>query len=226
MNPLLRLAGWSALAAGILHLTQFLELGLGPALNEPEFPTPSEAAANYWFGLVGAATFTLIGLAYLLFFSAATALVWRQATETGAVWRRAMHSAAIIGIAAWFLAGMNNIARRGFNASAIESIAADPSVSQAALQSTYVFQNAATVTMAVVFCAWWVAFAVRGIRTRAIGWPTAITVLLLGGLLPVAGWAANLGGIPSIILAFLVLGPVLLVKAKHARRTITEPVAR
>lgn len=68
MPALLRLAGWSALAAGLVHLLQFVELGIGPALIEPEFPTPAESAVNYWFGLVGGTTFTLVGLAYVLFF--------------------------------------------------------------------------------------------------------------------------------------------------------------
>lgn len=229
MPALLRLAGWSALTSGLVHLLQFLELGIGPALSEPEFPTPTESAGNYWFGLVGGTTFTLIGLAYLLFFSAATTLVWRDATGTGVVWRRAMQSAAVVGITGWFLAGMNNIARRGFNATGIDQVASDDSVARVALQSTYVFQAAATITMAVVFCAWWIAFVARGIQTRTIGWPTAIAVLALGGLLPLAGWAANLGGIPSMILAFFVVGPVLLVKAKRVARAgaiAPDPVAR
>ena len=204
--PLLRLTGWAALAAGLVHLFQFLELGIGPALNEPEFPTPAEAASNYWFGLVGGTTFTLISLVYVLFFSAATALVWREATGTGVVWRRAMQSTAIIGIAGWLLAGMNNIARRGFNAAGIEQIGSDNSVARAALQSTYVFQTAAIMTMAVTFCAWWIAFIVYGIRSHTIGWSTGVVVLALGGIIPLVGWAVNLGGIPSIILAFFFLG--------------------
>lgn len=226
MHAILRLAGWAALAAGLVHLTQFLALGIGPLFPEPEFPTPAESAGNYAFGLVGALTFTLIGLSYLLFFTAATDLVWRGATGTAVVWRRAMQSAAVIGIGAWFLSGMLNLARRGFNATGIAEAAGDDAVARAALQSTYVILTAATVTLAVVFCAWWVAFAVRGLRTRTIGWPTAIAVVLLGALVPLAGGFANLGGVPSIILAFLILGPVLLVKARRLRASEpTEPVA-
>ncbi|MGC4013769.1 MAG: hypothetical protein QM755_04515, partial [Luteolibacter sp.] len=116
MPALLRLAGWSALAAGIVHLLQFLVLGIGGVLDEPEFPTPAEAAANYWFGLAGATTFTLIALAYLVFFSAATALAWRDASGTAVVWRRAAQAAATIGIGCWLLSGMANLAIRGFNA--------------------------------------------------------------------------------------------------------------
>lgn len=221
MHALLRLAGWSALTAGLVHLTQFLALGIGPLFPEPEFPTPAESTANYVFGLVGGLTFTLIGLSYLLFFSAATELVWRDATGTTVVWRRAAQSAAIVGIAGWFLAGMNNIARRGLNASAIGELAPDDATAQTVLQSTYVFQTAAIMTLSVAFCAWWVAFAGRGVRTRTIGWPTAIAVVMLGGIVPLAGWLANLGGIPSIILAFFVLGPVLLARAR--RLTPVEP---
>ncbi len=229
MPASLRLAGWSALAAGLVHLLQFLELGIGPALAEPEFPTPTESAGNYWFGLVGGATFTLIGLAYLLFFSAATTLVWRDASGTGSVWRRAMQSTAVVGITGWFLSGMNSIARRGFNATGIDQVASGDAVARIALQSTYVFQTAATIAMAVTFCTWWIAFVVRGVRTRTFGWPTAIAALVLGGLVPLAGWAANLGGIPSMILAFFVVGPVLLTKAKHAalaETTVPDTVAR
>ncbi|ALJ20167.1 hypothetical protein [Microbacterium sp. No. 7] len=215
MRPLLRLTGWSALVAGLAHLLQFLVLGIGPALSEAEHPTPAEAAANYWFGLAGGLTFTIVGLCYLVFFAAATELVWRSAAVDAVVWRRAMQSAAIIGITSWFLAGMTNIARRGFNATAIAELAGDDGIARAALQSTYVGFSAAAITTAVVFCAWWIAFAVRGARTRTIGLPTAIAVTVLGGLVPLAGWVANLGGIPAIVLAFLVLGPVLLRRARR-----------
>ncbi len=218
MHSLLRLTGWAAIVAALVHLVQFLVLGIGSALSEPELPTPAEAAANYWFGLVGGLTFTIIGLSYLLFFSAATALAWRDAAGTTAVWRWAAQSAAVIGVTGWFLAGMTNLATRGFNAAAISETGVDDTVARAALQSAYIPFTAATVTAAVVLCAWWIAFAVRGIRTGAIGWPTAIAVVILGGLVPLAGWVANVGGIPAVILAFLVLGPVLLVKARRVRR--------
>lgn len=220
MISLLRLSGWAAIAAAIVHLIQFLVLGIGPALAEPDYPTPAESGANYWFGLTGSITFTLIGLSYLVFFSGATELVWRGATGTAVVWRRAAQSAAVIGIAAWFIGGMLNIARRGFNATGIaEAAGGDDAIARAALQSSYVVLTAATVAEAVVFCAWWIAFAVEGIRTRTIGWATAIVVVVLGGLIPLSTWLANIGGIPTIVLAFLVLGPVLLVKARRLRRS-------
>jgi hypothetical protein len=35
-----------------------------------------------------------------------------------------------------------------------------------------------------VFCAWWIAFAVRGVRTRTVGRSAAIVVAVVGGLVP------------------------------------------
>lgn len=223
MHSLLRLAGWSALGAGLVHLTQFLALGIGPLFPEPEFPTPAESTANYSFGLVGGLTFTLIGLSYLLFFSAATEIVWRGTTGTAVVWRRAMQSAAVIGITGWFLAGMINPARRGFNAAGIGAAASDDSIARAALQSTYVSLTAATIMSAVLFCAWWISFAVRALSTHIIGWPSAVAVVLLGGIAPLAGLVANVGAVPSIIVAFFVIGPVLLIKDRRLRAAETTP---
>ncbi|PWJ49870.1 hypothetical protein SAMN06264364_12436 [Quadrisphaera granulorum] len=231
MLTLLRLTGWSALTAAFAHLLQFLVLGIGPVLDEPEFPTPGEAASNYWFGVAGATTFTVIGLAYLVFFSAATALVWQDATGTDAAWSRAAHSATVVGVTGWFLAGMTNIARRGFNATAIDEVTTDPSVARAALQSTDVLLTTAATATAVVLCAWRFAFAVRAVKTGTLGLPTAVAVVVLGGLVPLAGWVANVGGIPSSIVALLVLGAALLLRARRLERvgaassTPTLPVA-
>lgn len=223
MNALLRLTGWAAVAAATVHLLQFLVLGIGPVLGEPEFPTPAQSAAGYWFGAAGAVTFTLIGLAYLAFFSGATELAWRDARGTSVVWRRAAQSAAVIGIACWLLAGMNNLARRGVNATAIAQAADDDVVARAALASTYVFQTAAVIAGAVALCAWWVAFALRARRARVFGWPTATAIAILGGVVPVAGWVVNLGGVPTTIIAFAILGPVLLSRARRAPRDAPVP---
>lgn len=219
MSALLRLSGWSALSAGLVHLVQFVVLGIGAAVVEPAFPTPAEVAANYWFGLAGLGTFSLIGMSYLVFFSAATALVWRDASGVSVVWRRGAQTAATIGIGCWFVAGATQLAVRGFNGSALTAASGgDDDIARAALQSAYVGMSAVTIAGAVVLCAWWIAFAVTGRRTRTLGWPTAIAIVVLGALVPLAGWVANLGGIPSVVLAFLVLGPVLLVKARRMRR--------
>jgi hypothetical protein len=224
MPALLRLTGRAAIAAATVHLLQFLVLGIGPALAEPDFPTPAQSAANYWFGLAGAATFLLIALSYLVFFSAASELVWPDQTGTGRVWRRAAQSAAVIGIAGWLLSGVTNLARRGFNATGIaEAAGGDDAISRAALQATSVIVSVGATTMAMCFGAWFVAFAARAVRTGVFGWPTAIAVVLFGAVTPLTGWLANIGGIPAIIVAFLVLGPVLLVKAKRARAESIAP---
>lgn len=216
MSALLRLSGRAALAAGLIHLFQFLVLGVGPALsNESEFPSPTETSANYWFGLAGLTTFTLVGLADLVFFSAATALVWQSTAATGVAWRRAAQTAATVGIACWFLAGATQLAVRGFNATALADLGASDEVQRAVLQGAYLPMTMATVAGAVVFGAWWIGFAVQGLRTRTFGMPTAIAALLFGAFVPLAGWLTNVGAFPSVVIAFLVVGPVLLRRARR-----------
>lgn len=220
MPQLLRLTGRAAIVAAAVHLLQFLVLGIGPAFAtaEPEFPTPAESAANYGFGLASTLTFSIIGLSYLVFFSAGSQLAWPGSTGTAAVWRRAAQSAAVIGITGWLLSGTVNIARRGFNATGItDASGGDDAIARAALQATSVLISVGAIVMAVCFAAWFVAFAVQCVRAGTFGLPTAIPVVLFGAIAPLAGWLSNLGGVPAIIIAFFVLGPVLLVKArKHS----------
>lgn len=221
MSSTLRFTGISALVAAGVHLLQFAVLGVGPALAEPAFPDAAHAGENYWFGLAGTTTFTLIAIAYLGFFSAGTALV-RSAAPSDPVWRSAMQTVAGIGIGGWLLAGATNLARRGFNATAIDSAAGgDVAIGRAVLQGAYLTTSAAAIVGALAFAAWFAAFAVRGIRTRAFGWAVATTAALTG-ILPVVGWAANLGGVPVIILGLLVIGPALLVRAKKSSASPTR----
>lgn len=88
---LLRLAGRAALIAAGAHLLQFLVLGIGPVLNELAFPDAAHAGDNYWFGLIGTITFTVIALAYLVFFPAAARLV-RGAGPSDDVWTAALRN--------------------------------------------------------------------------------------------------------------------------------------
>ncbi|CAN5593381.1 hypothetical protein BH10ACT7_BH10ACT7_24130 [soil metagenome] len=223
MRAQLRLAGISALVAGLVHLLQFASLGVGGLLVEERYPDPASVADGYWFGVVGTVTFTIIGLAYLVFFSAATDLAWGRTGNP--VWRRAAQSAATIGIAGWLLAGANNLAYRGFNAAGIaEAAGGDSAAGAAALQSTYVTQSAASIAMAIAFGAWLVAFAVQGRRAGAFGMPTAILTVIVA-VIPVLGWLLNVGGVPVIILYFFVLAPVLLRNARAVRNVDSAPVA-
>ncbi|MET0735775.1 MAG: hypothetical protein ABWY55_09050 [Microbacterium sp.] len=215
MSSTLRFTGIAALVAAAVHLLQFLVLGIGPVLNEPAFPDASRAGDNFWFGVAGTATFTIIAIAYLGFFSAGTALT-RTEGPHDAVWRTAMQTTAGIGIGSWLLAGATNLARRGFNATAIDSAAGgDAAIGRAVLQGAYLTTSAAAIAGALAFAIWFVAFAIRGVRAGAFGWVVG-TAAILTGILPVAGWAANLGGVPIIIVGLLVIGPALLIDAKRA----------
>jgi hypothetical protein len=217
MYSMLRLTGWSALAAGGLHLLQFLVLGIGPALQEPAFPTPAESAATYWFGAVGMVTFTLIALAYVVFFSAATALT-QSNRHDNTVWRTALQSVAVVGIAGWMLAGATNLARRGFNSAQIADAAGgDPVIGRAVLQGAYVVTSSAAIVGAIALGIWFVAFAIRALRCGVLGWPTGVAVMIIGAVLPISGWLANLGGVPTVIISFFVLAPVLLGRARRLR---------
>lgn len=226
MSSLLRLTGWAALAAGGLHLLQFLVLGIGPALQEPAYPTPEESAAAYWFGVVGLITFTLIAVAYLLFFSSATALT-RLPSPHDSIWRAALQSAAVIGIGGWLLAGATNLARRGFNSAQISDAASgDDVIGRAVLQGAYIVTSSAAIVGALAFGIWFVAFAIRAVRGRVLGLPTCVAVIVFGALIPIAAWIANLGGVPAVIVLFFILGAVLLTKARRARRSdVVGPVS-
>lgn len=215
MSTSLRFTGITALVAAGVHLLQFLVLGIGPALQEPEFPEPAHAGDNYWFGLAGTVTFTLIALAYVAFFSAGTELT-RAAKASDGIWRTAMHTAAGVGIGAWMLAGATNLARRGFNATAIDAASGgDAAIGRAVLQGAYLTTSAAAIAGSIAFAIWFAAFAVRGLRARAFGWVVA-TAAFIAGLVPVVGWAANLGGIPAIILGLIVIGWALLVRSRKS----------
>ena len=221
MTALLRLAGRAALVAALVHVLQFVVLGIGPVLQEPEFPDAAHAGDNFWFGLAGLLTATTIAIAYLAFFPAATAIT-RVEGPTDAIWRTAMNTVAGIGIGAWLLAGATNLARRGFNATAIDAAAGgDAAIGRAVLQGAYLITSAAAIAGAVAFAIWFVAFAVRGKRAGAFGWGIAVTAIV-AGVVPAAGWAANLGGVPVIVIGLLVIGPALLIRAK---RTAATPVA-
>ena len=214
MTAILRFAGRAALVAALVHVLQFLVLGIGPALQEPEFPEAARAGENFWFGLAGLVTFTTIAIAYLAFFPAATALT-RIAGPTDAIWRTAMNTVAGIGIAAWLLAGATNLARRGFNATAIDTASGgDAAIGRAVLQGASMTTSAAAITASVAFAIWFVAFAVRGTRAGAFGWGVGVTSIV-AGIVPLAGWAANLGGVPMIVVGLLVIGPALLTRAKR-----------
>ena len=220
MRTLLRFSGWAAVAAGAAHLIQFLVLGIGGTLVEEEFPDPARAGDSYWFGLAGLATFTVVGLAYLVFFAAATALV-DTGRPTALIWRRSMHAAATIGTGAWLFAGANNLAVRGLNATAISEAAdGDPTIGAAALAATYVPQTAAVIVGAVTFAGWFIAFGVLGLRAGQFGVGVLIASIL-AGVIPLLGWIMNLGGVPVIIMFFLVVGPVLLARSRS--RVTSEP---
>lgn len=212
---ILRFTGVAALVAAGVHLLQFLVLGIGPVLQEPAFPTAGQAGDNYWFGLAGTLTFTIIALAYLAFFNAGTALT-RGESGTDSIWRAAMQTSAGIGIGAWLLAGATNLARRGFNATAIDAAGGgDPAIGRAVLHGAYLTTSAAAITSALAFAVWFVAFAVRGTRSEAFGWVIG-TAAILSGLLPVLGWALNLGAVPVIILGLLIIGSGLIRRAKRS----------
>lgn len=224
METRIRLAGWAALAAGGVHLLQFAVLGIGGVLQEPEYPDPTHAGDNYWFGVAGTVTFALIALAYLVFFSAATAITARDG-KTDRIWRTAMQSSAVIGITCWMLAGASNLARRGFNATAIDAASGgDAAIGRAVLQGGYLIVSTATIASAFAFDAWFIAFAIRGRRAAVIGW-VGVMFSVLAALVPAAGWMANVGGIPMIIVSLLVLGPLLLrtARLRTADRTAVAP---
>ncbi|MET0812924.1 MAG: hypothetical protein ABWY03_07705 [Microbacterium sp.] len=218
MSSTLRFTGIAALVAAGVHLLQFLVLGIGPVLDEPDFPVASRAGENFWFGLAGTATFTIIAIAYLAFFSAGTALTRRDDAHD-AIWRTAMQTAAGIGIGGWLLAGATNLARRGFNATAIDAAAGgDAAIGRAVLQGAYLTTSAAAIASALAFAIWFVAFAVRGVRAGAFGWLVGATAVVTG-ILPVAGWAVDIGGVPVILVGLLVIGPALLARAKRTAVT-------
>lgn len=231
MHTSLRVAGWAAIAAGGAHLVQFAVLGIGPALSEPDFPAPAHAADNYWFGIVGLATFTLVALAYLLFFPAATAVVLPRGGEASRILRGSLAAAATIGVAGWVFAGASNLARRGFNATAIDAASGgDAAVGRAVLQGAYLTTSTLAIGGAVALAVWFAAFAVLGLRAKTIGAVVAIAALI-AGIVPLAGWLANLGGVPAITLALLVIGPALLARARRlasqtAESAPTEHVAQ
>lgn len=211
----LRFTGRAALIAAGVHLVQFVVLGVGPALQESDFPDASHAGDNYWFGLAGTATFTVIAVAYLAFFSAGTELT-RGTAPSDRIWRTAMHTVSGIGIGGWMLAGATNLARRGFNATAIDKASGgDAAIGRAVLQGAYLTTSAAAICGALAFAIWFVAFAVRGLRSGAFGWVVAVAAFV-AGLVPVIGWAADLGGVPAIILGLVVIGWALLSRARKS----------
>lgn len=213
-----RFAGTAALIAGGVHLLQFVVLGIAPTLEEPMFPEAARAGDNYWFGLAGCLTFTLVAIAYLGFFSAATALTRTSGTHDP-IWRTAMQSAAVIGTGCWLLAGATQLARRGFNATAVDAASGgDAAIGRAVLQGAYITTSTAAIASALAFAVWFVVFAVRGWRAQVFGWGVA-TIAVVAGVVPVVGWMLDLGGIPIAIVAFLVIGPAFLIRAKKAATT-------
>lgn len=216
----IKFAGIAALVAGGVHLLQFAILGIGPALNEPDFPDASAASDNYWFGVAGTMTFTIIAVAYLAFFPAATAATRTDSPHDG-IWRTAMQTVAGIGIGAWMLAGASNLARRGFNATAIDAASGgDAAIGRAVLQGAYLSTSTAAICAALAFAIWFIAFGIRGLRAGTIGWVVA-TASFLAAAVPVLGWMLNIGGVPMIIVSLLVIGPAMLIRAK---RTAPAPV--
>ena len=221
MTPTSQFAGRAALVAALAHAVQFLVLGIGPVLQEPAYPDPAHAGDNFWFGLAGATTFTVVAVAYLGFFAAGTSLT-RLPGASDALWRTAMNTIAGIGIGGWLLAGATNLARRGFNATAIGAAAGgDPAIGRAVLQGAYLTTSAAAIASALAFAVWFLAFAVRGLRAQAFGWGVAVTAAL-SALVPLAGWAANIGGVPVIVIGLAVIGAALLVGARRRRRAPAE----
>lgn len=209
-----RLAAWGALAAGFAHLLQFLVLGIGGALIEEQFPDPATVGTNLWFGVVSTLTFSAVGLAYLVFLSAATRLTWSQGSESQRVLSAAVSAIGVIGVAGWMLAGAGNLARFGFNATQIADAAGgDAVIGRAALQATYVPIVAGGILSTLALGVWFAVFAIRGLRTGLFGIPTMVATLV-AAIVPFLGWALNLGGIPVTIISLFVIGPVLLVKTR------------
>lgn len=214
MHDSLRFAGRMALIAAGAHLLQFMVLGIGPLLQEPDYPDPTHAADNFWFGAAGSLTFTVIAIAYVLFFSSASSLV--RNTEAGPPWPTVLQTAAGIGVGAWLLAGATNLVRRGFNATAIDAASGgDPAIGRAVLQGAHLTTSAAAFTGALAFGIWFTIFAIQGVRAKVFGGGT-VAVCLFTAVTPVLGWLLNIGGVPVIIVGLLLLGATLL---RRARKT-------